>query len=202
MGKIDEAARFVGNKIKYLSDSEKQLNTGISKARLAQLRRGIGKKPGELSELWGFFLQDLPEELMRKDGEPSYAEWAIYTSLTIFALHQQGSRSESMNAPGEENRLGCAVRRLVHTDDDEERVGFKLRLVADSDDMAELSYRLRNVVQLLRSENIKLDYVDLAKDLYNFQFADSADEIRLKWGRDFYRNIKANNRKEENNEEE
>lgn len=200
MREIDEVAKYVGNKISTLAGSKKQLETCVSKARLAQLRRGINRKPGEIPELWGLFLQDLPEELMRNNGEPSYAEWAIYTALTLFALHQQGN-SEPMNVSGEENRLGSAVARLVRTKGDEERVGFKMSLVANSDDMIELSYRLKNVIQLLRSENIKLDYVDLAKDLYVFQFTDSADKVRLKWGQDFYRNITDDDRKEENNEE-
>ena len=56
---------------------------------------------------------------MGKDGRPSYAEWAVYTALTLFALHQQG-HSEPMNAEGEENRLGRAVRKLVLLGEDEE----------------------------------------------------------------------------------
>ncbi|HBG23036.1 MAG TPA: hypothetical protein DDW83_07265, partial [Peptococcaceae bacterium] len=61
-----------------------------SRAMLAKLRRGIGKQPGELPELFEILFMDMPEELYGIGDEPSYAEWAIYTSLTLFALHQQG----------------------------------------------------------------------------------------------------------------
>ena len=78
---------------------------------------------------------------------------------------------------------------------------MKLSIVAKSDDMTELSYHLKTIVKLLGNSDIQLDYVDLAKDLYLFQFERYADRIRLKWGQDFYRTVKMNeNGKEENDE--
>lgn len=201
MGKEAEIRNYVRTQIDLLAKDEKVLEQSGSKAHLAQLRRGIGKKPGELPELWGMFLKNMPEELMEKNGKPSYAEWAIYTALTLFALHQQG-HSEPMNIEGEANRLGRATRRLIQNEDDEENVRMKLSVVARSDDMTEVSYHLKTIVKLMESNDIKLDYVDLAKDLYWFQFEEYADRIRLKWGQDFYRSIKMNdNGKEENHEE-
>ena len=84
------------------------------RAELAELRRGVGRQPGELPALWGSFLAEMPEELRGTDG-PSKAEWAIYLALTLYALHQQGAnRAEgSMNQPGK--TLGGAVRRLAET---------------------------------------------------------------------------------------
>lgn len=177
------------------------LNAGDTKGWLAQLRRGIGKKPGELPELWGIFLQTLPEELMGKGNEPSRAEWAIYTALTLFALHQQG-HAESMNLQGKENSLGCSAKKLIHTDEEEERIRFKLSLIAKSDDMVELAYRLKTLIRLFSVDNVKLDYADLAKDLFLFQSERYTDRIRLKWGQDFYRNIKTNDSGKEEEDEE
>lgn len=176
------------------------LNAGDAKARLAQLRRGIGKKPGELPELWGIFLQTLPEELMGQGTEPSRAEWAIYTALTLFALHQQG-HAESVDSPGMEYSLGCSARKLVQNGE-EERIRFKLSLAAQADDMVELAYRLKTMVRLFSADNIQLDYADLAKDMFLFQSDKYTDRIRLKWGQDFYRNAKTNdNGKGKDNEE-
>ncbi len=195
-----EVGKFVRRKIFSLT---KSLDSGSTKASLAQLRRGVGKQPGELPELWGEFLADLPEELMSKTAEPSREEWAVYTALTLFALHQQG-HSEPMNAEGDENRLGRAVRKLVHGEGEksnEERVKFKLGLAASSDDMTELSYRLRTLVNLLSGEKIKLDYADLAKDIFLFQAENFTDKIRMKWGRDFYRINKNDIESEDNSNE-
>lgn len=195
-----EVGKFVSRKIFSLT---KSLDFGSTKASLAQLRRGVGKQPGEFPELWGEFLQDLPEELMSNNDETSREEWAVYTALTLFALHQQG-HSEPMNAEGDENHLGRAVRKLVHSEGDqsnEERVKFKLGLAASSDDMTELSYRLRTLVNLLSGENIKLDYAELAKDIFLFQSENYADKIRMKWGRDYYRNYKNDSESEDNGNE-
>lgn len=191
---------YVRKQISILARDGRTLDQSDSKARLAQLRRGIGKIPGELPELWGAFLKDLPEELMGKNEEPSYAEWAIYTVMTLFALHQQGN-SEPMHAEGEENRFGKAVRRLIHGEEDEEKIRMKLSITAASEDMAELSYHLKTLVKLLGNNGIKLDYVNLAKDLYQFQFDQYTDRIRLKWGQDFYRSIKTDENGEKKNEE-
>ena len=107
--------------IKQVSSLSNHLETGISKARMAQLRRGIGKKPGENPEIWGSFLIDLPEQFMSNTIEPSKAEWAIYIALTMYALHQQG-HSESVNRQGYEYFLGQAVGKLVKNTDDLERI--------------------------------------------------------------------------------
>ena len=37
---------------------------------------------------------------------------------------------------------------------------------------------------------IKLDYADLAVDLYNYSYAEGRTKVRLKWGQDFCRQIK------------
>ena len=38
------------------------------RAALANLRRGIGRAPGELPELWGSFLQEMPPEFFSRNG--------------------------------------------------------------------------------------------------------------------------------------
>ena len=88
---------YVAGQIKQLEEIR---GTSGGKARLARLRRGVGKIPGELPELWGEFLNGIPEEFLSKSGEATKGEWAIYLSLTLYALHQQGN-NDSMNKKGE-----------------------------------------------------------------------------------------------------
>ena len=147
------------------------------RAQLAMLRRGVGKKPGDLPELWGILFGDLPEEFLSVSGEPTREEWAVYTALTLYALHQQGSEATGpegcMHRPG--RRLGAAARQLVTVEEEEERIARR---------------HLRGLVRLLRGGKIPLDYAQLAADLYNFQFPDGAARVRLAWGQDFYRQIR------------
>ena len=65
-----------------------------------------------------------------------------------------------------------------------------------SESMCEISNHLRGLVQLIKSKNIPLDYPDLAKDLFRFSYIEKRDEVRLKWGREFYRIYKEENENE------
>lgn len=164
-------------------------NEGRVKAQLANLRRGIGKRPGELPELWGLLFADIPEELLSRNGEPTREEWSLYTALTLYALHQQSRnlREKNMHCEQEEGRLGRAVGRLVSDEDDRERVARRFNAFATASDMQEAAHHLRGLVQLLRAEDIPLDYVRLAGELYRFQNPNDAPGVRLIWGQDFYR---------------
>jgi CRISPR system Cascade subunit CasB len=157
------------------------------RAELAKLRRGIGHAPGELPELWGSFLLGMPESFQGRSA-PSAAEWAVYLALTLYAMHQQGN-DRPMNCPG--NTLGRAVRQLAERnsagqDWTEASVLRRFNALATADSMPEVSYHLRGMIQLLRREEIPLDYPQLAEDLYQYQFVDGAPNVRLRWGRDLY----------------
>ncbi|HWQ76215.1 MAG TPA: type I-E CRISPR-associated protein Cse2/CasB, partial [Syntrophomonas sp.] len=166
-----------------------------SRAMLAKLRRGIGKQPGELPELFEILLGGMPEEMYGKGDKPSYAEWAIYTALTLFALHQQGKgKDRPMSVAGnpEENvagnSLGAAVGYLVRRDKEREpAIKRRFDAVATANEFTELAHHARGLIQLLRAEDIPLDYPRFAEDLYWYQFDDVRNRIRLRWGKDYYR---------------
>lgn len=60
---------------------------------------------------------------------------------------------------------------------------------------------MRGMVQLLRSQDIPLDYPALAEDLFWFQIPSQRAKVCLRWGQDFYRRDLSENH-EENKEEE
>lgn len=176
------AGAFVGHKIKELA----RQNDSSTKATLAKLRRGIGRVPGSVPELWQATMEGLPEALCGT-GDPTIGEWAVHTSLTLFALHQQGKDIKSQCMSREGTSLGMAVRGLVKNDDDMARVKRRFDAAATADSPTEFAHHLRGLVQLLKSEDIPLDYAALTRDLYWFQIPQARDRVRLNWGRDFYR---------------
>ena len=186
MSKREQVGKYVYGQIASLTVNRQSSSV---KARLANLRRGVGKMPGELPELWGAFLNGIPDELLDYNGKVSRSEWAIYLSLTLFALHQQGS-GNSVNA--DDVSVGKAAARLMDkpTDEERERVLRRLGPVVTAKDMPELSHHLRCLIQLLRSKGIGLDYKKLAEDIYDFQSEDTRNNVRLRWGQDFYYNEK------------
>lgn len=170
---------FVSRRITYL-----ERHAQSNPKALAELRRGVGKEPGELPQLWQYVLYQLPPEMEGRYG-PSREEWAIYLALTLFSLHQQG-RTKSMMEKG--LSLGKAIARLVKRGDEfgEERVTRRFTMVAGSSDIKGLSVHLRGVIQLLKSEEIPLDYGRLASDLYMFQSPSMRAKVLLQWGQDYY----------------
>ena len=153
------------------------------RARLAELRRGVGHQPGDLPALWGSFLQELPKELWGRETaagecrEPSEAEWAVYLALTLYAMHQQGN-DRPMNCLG--NTLGRAVRQLAERnsagqDWTEASVLRRFNALATAEEITEISHHLRGMIQLLsaaKDGGIPLDYPQLAADLYELQCTD------------------------------
>lgn len=179
-----QAGVFVKRKISRLYETK---NESAARATLAKLRRGIGKAPGSMPELWDATLDGLPETLIGKGNGPTRGEWAVHTALTLYALHQQGKdlKGQCMSSDGE--YLGVSVRKLIQNDEDEQRIKRRFDAAATSDSLEEFSHHLRGLIQLLKTKDIPLDYPALAKDLYWFQFPAARDSVRLRWGRDFYR---------------
>lgn len=169
------------------------------RAELARVRRGIGKEPGELPELWGSFLREMDESFFGEDS-PSKEEWAVYLTITLYAMHQQ-SQKDSVNCKG--NTLGRAVRTLAEStvsagqDWAESSVLRRFNALATADSMPEISHYLRGMIQMMRSAKngcIPLDYPQLAVDLYELQIeldgqrpAEELPHVRLRWGQDLYR---------------
>ena len=89
------------------------------------------------------------------------------------------------------------VGKLIENEEDEKRIKRRFDAAATSDSLDEISHHLRGLIQLLKDKDITLDYPALTEDLYWFQFPEARDSVRLRWGRDFYRN-----RNSEENESE
>lgn len=171
--------KYTLNKIKFLHEIA---DTGVGRGMMANIRRGVGKYPGEIPELWGLIFDTMPEELLGKN-EASPAEWAVYTALTLYALHQQGN-DKFMNV--QDISVGKAASMLVKNDEDEDRIRRRLGLVVTATSPSDLAYHLRGVIQLLSREAIGIDYARLARDLYLMNYEESSKAIKLAWGRDFY----------------
>lgn len=200
MGKKAEVEKFVGRKIHIL---QTEADSGSGKAMLANLRRGIGHEPGELPQLLGILLTDMPEDFWSRNGVATREEWVCYIALTLYALHQQGYDAKSQPMHTDEGvSMGGAMYKLMRTYDGdpnaEQRIVQKLRAVATSVNMKELSHHLRGVVQLLKSNGISINYKKLAGDLYEMQFPEGKRQVSLKWGQDFYG---GRNKKEDDEDE-
>lgn len=191
--------REAGRRLKRIMTME---NESAQRALLAKLRRGVDHIPGEQPELWAILLDNLPEDMRSvRAEEPSRAEWAIHTALTMFAMHQQGRDVKREPMHQADVSLGAAAGRLARSqpgdlNENRERVLRRFNQVAAAASMEAVNHYLRAFIQLLHANNIALDYAMLARDLFRYQFDDLAKSVRLRWGEDFY--ATANDDKEDN----
>ncbi|AXK35601.1 type I-E CRISPR-associated protein Cse2/CasB [Streptomyces armeniacus] len=207
-------------------------------ATVARLRREAGRDPHGSPSSWGLdhlatltALRDQQREEQeegraaprylsareraREEEREEREDRAVHLAVTLWALHQQALRDESMHKPGWP--LGRAVRRLAHgktgtTDHDrdgnvegnsdttarsdeaveEVRPTIRKRFVriGVSADIETLSSRLREIVLLLRTSRIPLDYGQLAEQLYLWQDDNHQANVRRAWGREFHRSYR------------
>jgi CRISPR system Cascade subunit CasB len=156
-------------------------------ATLAHLRRGLGKAPGEVPEIWDITVEGIPRP--GHGDDPSAQEHAAHAALTLYAAHQQ-SRTVPMHVRG--RSLGTAVRSLARSQDatgDAERekaVRRRFDAVATATSFEEITYHLRGLISQLRSADIALDYGLLADDLEQMQRPQGLKAVRLRWGRAYH----------------
>lgn len=162
-------------------------------AALARLRRGAGREAGEMPDLWSLIdtgpLHETPQGA-RPLGERELvrAEDALHAALTLWAFHQQsrGTPMHRRHTPEQPAGLGAAVRRLMPADTVDEPVRKRLVRAGTAPDLAALTQRLRDIVALLRRDDIPLDYALLAGQLYIWQRPDGPAAVRRHWGRSFH----------------
>ncbi|MFJ2060635.1 type I-E CRISPR-associated protein Cse2/CasB [Streptomyces sp. NPDC087908] len=171
----------------YLNDEAKAV------AALARLRRGAGRPAGQVPDLWDLIDTQLLHDVRREgrplsEGELGRAEDALHVAVTLWALHQQ-SRGTGMHQLHQRERprgLGAAVHRLMPANDIDDSLRKRLVRAGNSPDLPSLAQRLRDLVTLLRREEVRLDYGLLAGQLYQWQWPGGADRVRAAWGRSFH----------------
>ncbi|NLO40234.1 MAG: type I-E CRISPR-associated protein Cse2/CasB [Ruminiclostridium sp.] len=164
-------------------------NSPLGRATLAKLRRGAGKSPGSIPDIWGITVGALPE------NAGNFAEQAVHVALTLFAVHRQGTEISGQNG----GTLGAAVSKLKSGDNDE-ALTRRFNSTVTAATITELSVHLRSLVQLLRAKQVDMDYPRLAKELYDWQF--DSENTRLRWGRDYWRLKNIINQEEESDDEQ
>lgn len=165
-----------------------EADLGSAVAELARLRRALPRGRVTSPEAWELLARDFPEELRGRGDDPSTSELAATSALSLFALHQQSKRKQSMHRRDDKSRLGRAAHTLrVRSDSDGVRRRMQALIRAGSLDS--VLEHLRALVMQLRAAEIPLDYAQLAVDLQAVQRPDRIHRVRERWSRDFYRPI-------------
>lgn len=153
---------------------------------LQAFRRAVRDEPGAAPALWSY--------VWTADARRSDDVAADHHALVLFAYHQQSKvdNDRAIVHLAGAGSIGTATRRLgdqvlksgkVRAD---APVTRRLVSAATASSLSELTWHLRGVVTLLRGQQIRLDYVQLRRDLRQWMWPDGAAKVRRRWGRDFY----------------
>ena len=167
------------------------------RAFLAVLRQDLAREPEQDQRILNLLMRGADRRLWGRRGEMSSTERAVYTAMTLYALHQQGHdfQEERMHQDGV--TFGAAIRQYAFTlvdadgEDARNRMLTRLKNVLMASRIEDAAYHLRGIIQLLRSESVPLDYVSFAADLYDLQYDDAKARVAARWLYDLYGKRKA-----------
>ncbi|MDS2172676.1 type I-E CRISPR-associated protein Cse2/CasB [Nesterenkonia sp. CL21] len=162
--------------------------SGSSRAVVATLRNASGFAPGDHARAWTLVLEEMVPDIHAywlPTDEPSRQEWAAYTAITHWALHQQSqSKPMHISAPRRDQNLGYAAGLLSSRRGSASiKSRFDALLLNPGDNAAR--HHLRSMVQLLRTEEIPTDYGLLAQDLAVLRGPGGRRRVSLRWGRGY-----------------
>ncbi len=143
---------------------------------LADLRRGLGKPPGTESLTFPHVIPYLPEGL-NKQQEQSY-----FLIASLFALHPMSVSDGNFGSH-------CAdLGRARGGEDGKPPPNVERRFIALLATPTQSLYRaLQPLVNLLKSENIRICWVRLLRDLQRWNYADARIDVRREWAGEFWK---------------
>lgn len=181
-------------------ESEKEKNHK-NVALLAALRNSIGKPLAKAREVWPFLFEHLPESFLSCTAKPTYEENAIFTTLQIYAICEQGMSHSTKCDEKYRGSMGKSLSTGRSSDSEKNKAldrRFNAMITASTYD--EFVYHLRQMVRIVRSKaTMTINFSKLAEDLYRYQ-KNGQSGVCFRWATDYYARI--NEDIVENNEEE
>lgn len=173
---------------------------------LAALRRGAGREPGTVPQMWRFHVADVPEKYLRVfPNQWVPAAYAAEHHVLVLYGHHQQSKAEPMHLPSRDDEddeaagteegvsqrlgLGDAVRALHTTGRySQDAVDRRFYAAVTADSLDELAVHLRGLVNQLRTLPTPraLDYTELQRQLVAWQFPEGRNGVRRSWGLQYH----------------
>lgn len=182
------------------------------KGALANLRRTISVTDKGAEKIWPLIFQAADnvykdeksrEQIFSSTDVPNEFEIAVYTALHCYAMFQQGNddlvfgqiAGNNEKNQSEENGVSLfTALKQIKDSDEKVKTALDRRVTAllATTNTASAVNSINHLVNILKGKKLvkKVDFAQLATDLYNFQTnPQRAREVALKWGRDYYWNV-------------
>ncbi len=154
--------------VEYLERARDSNDSGRSRSILANLRRGLGKEPGEDANLMRYIVPYLPAEA------PPWIERSYYLIAPFFALHPEAG------GVGDMGTHFAAIRQANQSEDAVER-RFTALLNSHEDD---LEYHLRQAVSLCKANHIPIQWHQLCRDIQGWGHPNRW--VQRNWAKSFW----------------
>lgn len=153
-------------------------NPRFGRAAFAKVRRGAGREPGSVPEMWKF-------QIHLEADQTDWRTNAEHHALVLYGFHQQSCRTK-VHRKGA--LLGSAIWKLRDRFS-ADAVDARFFRAVTANDLNELALHLRGLVTQLRSLDPvpAIDYSALVEDLTQWQNPAQIDRIRRKWGSQYHR---------------
>ncbi len=135
---------------------------------LAALRRGLGRPPGTVADMYRYVVPWLP------DDAPRWKKEAYYLAAALFAYHP---------STGGRGNMGDHFARARDPQGDKTAIErrFTALLAAHPDD---LGFYLRQAVSFLKSKEVPINWHQLLSDVMNWGHPDRY--VQQNWARTFW----------------
>lgn len=188
--------------IEVTNDCIRQIynNGNLDKGLLANLRNSNNINDKYAVKIWPLIFQSIKDNehiKLSSNGEPTKDEIAIYTALKSYAIFQQATDEQvfgmSFGKEKTADSLFGALARLRNQMMNDETGRSSLDKRVDTTlAMTNLPSIINSVIHLERilkgsKINVKIDFADLAYDIYRIdQDRSQARKVALKWGQIYY----------------
>ena len=145
---------------------------------------------------------NLPEEYLGDKARITAEENAIYLSLQIYALMQQGSSKLERGEEKSTRNIGESLRALRGDESKTKAMDERFNTMVTAGSFEELSHYLRQMIKILKANaaNPSVNYPKLAKDLFWMQKG-KRDNILMDWARAYYQSFQKSTVEKENTNE-
>lgn len=159
-----------------VKDANGNERTKPNRAALAALRRGLGKEPGEATEMFPYVARWFSGS-MSSQREDDYLLVA-----GLFAAHQRTGKPYPKIDDARRNSLGGSFARLrVKTESGSVEKRFVALLNASRED---LTTHLRHAIALLKANDMDVDWAQLLHDLDRWEW--SGRPVQRRWAYGFW----------------
>lgn len=168
----------------YLDDNARAV------AAIAQLAHAAKHEVGEDPEIMPWTVPDMTDTLiypkgLSADSGPTDEERAAHVAVTLFAIHQQSKREMAVHTDAYVS-LGRAIGAMAPGNFNEKGIRSTFDKVQMASSWSMMVQHAHHLIRLLKREDRQLNYGLFAQDLLKLrQGRERANEVRLRWGRDY-----------------